>query len=105
MFTGIGYFDGTFSLQIKPDRKPCQVLPWYVAYAFQIWFKEELERPWQQDIITLLGIDEMVEWCNSFLLVPKPNGKLTLYLDPARLSQTLIRPVHRRSTLNDIIPK
>ena len=25
----------------------------------------------QQDITTPLGVDEIVEWCNSFLLIPK----------------------------------
>ena len=57
------------------------------------------------DIITSLGIDETLEWCNSFVLVPKANGKVRLYLDPARENQALIRPVHQGLTLNDIIPK
>ena len=53
----------------------------------------------------LLGIDEMVEWCNSFILVPKLNDKVRLCLDPARLNQVLIRAVHRGLTLTDIFPK
>ena len=57
------------------------------------------------DIITPLGIDETMEWCNSFVLVPKANGKVRLCLDPARLNQALIRPVHRSPTLNNILPK
>ena len=44
VFTGIGCFDGTFSLQVKLDSKPYQVPPWNVAYALQKPFKEELER-------------------------------------------------------------
>ena len=57
------------------------------------------------DIITPLGIDESTEWCNSFVLVPKANGKVRLCLDPVRLNQVLIRPIHRGPTLNDILPK
>ena len=57
------------------------------------------------DIITPLGVDEMAEWCNSFVLVPKTNGKVRFCLDPARLNQALIRPVHRGPMLNDILPK
>ena len=57
------------------------------------------------DIITPLGVDEMAEWCNSFVLVPKANGKARLCLDPARPNQALIRPIHRGPTLNDILPK
>ena len=57
------------------------------------------------DIITRLGVDETVEWCNSFVLVPKANGKIRLCLDPAWLNQVLIRPTHMGPTLNDILPK
>ena len=47
----------------------------------------------------------MSEWCNSFVLVPKANGKVRLCLDPAWLNQALIRPIHRGSTLNNKLPK
>ena len=39
------------------------------------------------------------------MLVPEANGKVRLCLDPARLCEALIRPVHRGPTLNDILPK
>ena len=38
-------------------------------------------------------------------MAPKANGKVRLCLDPARLNQVLIRPVHRGPTFNDILPK
>ena len=57
------------------------------------------------DTIRPLGVDETSEWCNSFVLVPKANGKVRLCLDPAHLNQALIRPVHRGPTLNNILPK
>ena len=104
VFNGIRYFDGTFSLQVKPDSKPYQAPPRCVAYVLQQPFKEELEHLQQQDIITLLGIDEAAKWCSSFILVPKLNRKVRLCLDPARLNQVLITLVHRGPTLNDIFP-
>ena len=75
VLTGIGSFHGMFSLQVKLDIKPYQVPPWHIAYALQKPFKEELERVQQQDIITPLGIEQMAEWYNSFILVPKSSGK------------------------------
>ena len=42
VFNGIGCFEGAFSLQLKPDSKPYQALPWHVAYVLQEPFKEEL---------------------------------------------------------------
>ena len=43
VFNGIGCFEGTFSLQLKPDSKPYQVPPRWVAYALQKPFKDELD--------------------------------------------------------------
>ena len=68
-------------------------------------FKDEFEWLQQQDIITHLGMDETVEWCNSFVLVSKPTGKVRLCLDPARPNQALIRLGHRGPILSDIFLK
>ena len=81
LFNGIRCFKGTFSLQLKPDSKPYHVPPRHVVYALQKTFKEELECLQRMDIITSLGVDETAEWCNSFVLVPKANGKVRLCLD------------------------
>ena len=49
-------------------------------------------------------MDETVEWCNSLVLVPKANGKVSLYLDHTSPPQALIRLFHRGPILN-ILPK
>ena len=67
-------------------------------------FKNDLEWLQQQDIIKALVVNKMSEWC-SFALVLKPNGKITLWLDPARHNQALIQPVHRGPPANDMFPK
>ena len=85
VFNGIGCFEGTFSLQLKPDSKPYQAPPRCVAYVLQKPFKEELRQLQELDIITLLGVDETSEWCNSFVLVPKANVNMRLSLYPAQL--------------------
>ena len=105
IFNGIGCFKGTFSLQPKPDSKPYQAPPRCVAYALQKPFKDELDWLQKLDIMTSLGVDKTAEWCNSFELVPKANSKVRLCLDPVRLNQALIRPVHRGPMLNDILPR
>ena len=82
VFNGIWCFEGTFSLQLKPDSKLYLALLKCVAYTLQNLFQGKLERLQKQDIIVPLGVDEMLEWCNSYVLVPKANGKVSLYLDP-----------------------
>ena len=91
--------------QLKPDSKPYQAPPRHVTYTLQKPFKEELECMQKIDIITPLGVDETVEWCNSFVLVPKANSKVRLCPDPAQLNQALIRPIYRGPTLNDILSR
>ena len=86
VFNGIRCFEGTFLLQLKPDGKPYQAPPRHVAYMLQKLFKDELDWLQKMDIITPPGVDEMPEWCNSFVLVPKANGKVRLCLDPATLN-------------------
>ena len=77
-------------MQVKPEGKPYQAPLRLVASALQKPFKEELEILHEEDIITPLAVEETVEWCNSFVLVPKPSGKVRLCLDPAKLNQALI---------------
>ena len=86
VFNGIGCFKSTFSLQLKPDSKPYQAPPRHIAYALQKLFSKELEQLQEMDIIAPLGVDEMAEWCNSFVLVPTANSKVWLCLDPAQLN-------------------
>ena len=93
-----------FSFGKKLESKPYQVPTRHIAYALQKPFKEQQEGQQQQDIIIALGINEMAEWCN-IMLVPKPNGKVRLCLDQARIKQALIQPVHKGLTLNDIFQK
>ena len=48
VFNGIGCFEGTFSLQLKPDSRPYQTPPRHVAYALQNPSKKNLKncRKW-----------------------------------------------------------
>ena len=50
-------------------------------------------------------VDQTAEWCNSFVIVPKPNGTVHLCVDPVRLHHAFIRPVHSTKTISDILPK
>ena len=68
-FNGIGYFEGTSSLQLKPGSKPYQVLLRHVAYAHQKPFQEELGRLQKPNIIVPLGIDESALcWCPKLMV-------------------------------------
>ena len=52
-----------------------------------------------------LRVVDTSEQCNSFVLVAKSNEKMTLCIDLAKLSQALMRLVHRGPPVNDILPR
>ena len=43
VFNGISFFNGMFSMQLKPGSKPCQANQRCVTYALQKPFEKELE--------------------------------------------------------------
>ena len=63
-----------------------------------------LEKLQEQQRLVPLGMDELVKWSNSLVIVPKSNGTVCSCLDLARRNQTFIRHIHRKPTLNDILP-
>ena len=76
-----------------------------MTFALQQSLKDELNRLQKHQITAPSNEDRTSGWCNSFHWAPKPNGKVLLFLDPARLNKVLIRSVHRVLTLNDILPR
>ena len=80
-------------MQAKEGSHPYQMPQRRVAYTLQELLKEEQERLQGLQVIVPLGFHETSEWYNSFMLVPKTNGKVKLCLDPARPNFVLIRPI------------
>ena len=90
-------------MKVKKGSHLYQVPPRRVAYALEKPLKEKLEWLQTQRISIPLGADKIYEWCNSFILVPKANGKLKLCLDLVQINEALIRPIHMGPVLNDIL--
>ena len=83
----LGALKAHFCYSLNPTASHIKCHQRCVAYALQKpWVKEELK--WLQELVIIapLGVDEMAEWCNSFVVVPKANGKVELCLDPAQLN-------------------
>ena len=45
--------------------------------------RRSLEHLQKMDIITPLRVDELVEWCNSFVLAPKANSEVRAIFRPS----------------------
>ena len=59
----------------------------------------------EKQILAPPGVDETMEWCKSFAMVPKQNSTVHLCLDPVRRNLLLIWTVHRGPNINDILTK
>ena len=92
-------------MQVKENSHPYKAPPRSVAYVLQNLLKEELKQLQRHQIIVMLGVDETPQWCNSFVFVPKTNGKVRLCLDLAQLNKALIGPIQRGPMPNDIFPR
>ena len=64
---------------------------------------QELGTLQEHQILALLGADATAESYNSIIIVPRPNGTVHHCLNPVRVNQALIRQVHRRPTINDML--
>ena len=78
IFIGIDCFKGIFKLQVREGSYPYQTLLRRVPSQESL--QEELELLQKQQITVSLDIGEASEWCSSFLLVPKVDGKVSLCL-------------------------
>ena len=66
---------------------------------------DELDKLINIKIIALLNLDEQSEWCDYFMCMNKPNGKVRLHIEPSKLKDHIKWPVHKGQWLEDILPK
>ena len=67
--------------------------------------KIELDKLVDEKILHKVDIGEPIEWLNSFVCVKKPNGKMSLCLDPTHLNKWIIRPRHSSKLVDNILHK
>ena len=104
VFQGVGCFEGTVQIDLKDNAVPYQAPPRRVPVALQKDFKHTLDKMVQDQILKPLSLDERSEWCNSFVAIPKPRkNEVRICIDPAKLNEAIIRPVHRGQTVSDIL--
>ena len=77
-FGGNQCFEGTFRLQVKEGSWPYQVPPNSLEYVLQEPLRQELDWLHEQQRLVPLGVNNSLEWCNCFFLVPKANSKVQL---------------------------
>ena len=64
--------------------------------------KHNIARMLDLGIIRKLDINKATDWCQNLVLVHKPNGKLTVYLDPRTINNDLRFNIHNPRTFQEM---
>ncbi|XP_053391905.1 uncharacterized protein LOC123552774 [Mercenaria mercenaria] len=92
---GIGCLPKKHHIEIEKDAKPVVKLRSRV--------KDELDRMLEEGII--VKENEHTDWVNNMVTVVKPNGSLTICLDPSDLNKCIKRPHYPLKTIEDVVTR
>ena len=100
VFKGLGKLDFEHSIMIRQDVKPvvCSVRP--VPINIQPKLRDELVRLQALDIIQ--KNDEPSEWVSPIVVIPKPDNRIRLCLDPRHLNRAIQREHYKIPTCQEI---
>ena len=105
LFSGIGTLDGEIKITLKSDIVPHLAPMRRVVHSLQEPLKKELDRLVQQGVNVPLGNDKSSQWCNSFVCVCKPNGKIRFCLNLPQLNKYIVHPHHSTKLVEDWLPE
>ena len=105
LFSEIGHFRcSPVHITMRQNASPVQKPPQRVPIAMKDKFKQKLDVMEVQGIISKYdGCDISQEWLNSFVIVKKPNGSLTICLDLIDLNKDISRPICNSQTMDDVV--
>ncbi|XP_021347384.1 uncharacterized protein K02A2.6-like [Mizuhopecten yessoensis] len=103
VFQGLGCLPGKVSIKLQPNSEPtidsCRKLP----FAQHDQVKKELDQMVEMKVIE--KVEKPTEWVSALVIVPKPNGKLRLCLDPRNLNKYIRREHFKLPTREEIMSK
>ena len=105
LFSGIGCLPEELNLQIDKPITPHVAPNRKNAISLCEPLDKELNYLLKQGILVKLKESKASEWVNSYVCVKKPNGSIRACIDPRPLNKTIIMPVHRSKTLDEILPE
>lgn len=101
VFEGMGTLPEKHHIHLKSDAQPFVCAPRQVAHHIKPKLKAELDRLASEGIIA--KCTEPSEWVSPIVVVPKPNEKVRVCLDPQQLNQSIQREIFTLPTCNEIL--
>ena len=105
LFSGIGCLPEEVNLQIDKTITPHFPPPRKNAISLHRPLDKELNYLLNQGILVKLKESKASEWVNSYISLKKPNGSVSVCIDPRPLNKAIIRPVYRSKIVDEILPE
>ena len=100
---GVGLLEGQYHIKVDKTVDPVQHTPWRVLVALRTRLQVELDRMAEENIIA--PVTTPTRWVSSLVVVPKPNGKLRICLDPKDLNIATQREHYPLPTIEDVVTR
>ena len=97
---GVGLLEGQYHIKVDKTVDPVQHAPRRVPVALRTRLQAELDRTAEENIIA--PVTTPTCWVSSLVVVPKPNGKLRICLDPKDLNIAIQREHYPLPTIEDV---
>ena len=101
LFEGLGCMPDTYTIKVDPSVKPVIHPPRKVPISMKEKVKTELLPMESEGVIKKQT--EPTDWVNSMVVVPKPNGKVRICIDPRDLNKAVLREHYPMKTIEDIL--
>ncbi|XP_022791986.1 uncharacterized protein LOC111331190 [Stylophora pistillata] len=103
VFKGLGCMEGALHLEVDMTVAPAIMPPHRVPLTLKDRLKDELTRLEKASVI--VKEDEPTDWVSSLVVTEKPNGRLTVCIDPQHLNKALKRSHYPLPVIEDILPE
>ena len=100
LFKGLGKVNMQHHTNLTEDARPvCLKVP----HPLLPRVEDELKRMEDQGVIT--KVTQPTDWCSGMVVVPKPNGKVSICVDLTQLNKAVRREVHPMKSVDENLAK
>ena len=102
LFTGLGRMKNVYTIRLQENAQPLAITaPRRVPLPVKEKVQEELKKLEERDNIR--PVETPTDWCAPIVAVPKPNGKMRLYIDFRKLNESVRREIFPLSTADQLL--
>ena len=101
LFHGLGEREGEYEIQLKPNAQPFAITyPRRIPLPMKSKVKAKIAR--MEELAIIRKVEQLTEWCDGIVTVPKPNGKVRICVDLTKLNKSVSRHSKIDALLSEI---